>query len=231
MQFFKKKEVDDSIVSNKNWYADRYQSVLVQRNFLLLLTMVSLAGIIVSVLAVIKVTSSKTIEPFVIEIEERSGVTNVIRPLLKEKFAYDEVLRRYFLMKYMNARETYDPASYEYAYSTVVRLLSSGEVYGNFRQTISSDNLRSPIRLGFKGKRLIKVVSITPLTTAAGQKGFTAQVRFTSTDVSQQGNSVDKHLVATINFDYQDLNLTKDERDINPLGFQVTEYRVDEETL
>jgi type IV secretion system protein VirB8 len=227
MQLFKKKETDDSVVAKKNWYADRYQTVVVQRNFLLLLTMISLAGIIVSAIAVIKVTSSKTIEPFVIEIEEKTGITNVIRPLLKEKFSHEEALTRYFIMKYINARETYDPSSFEYNYSTVARILSSSEVYSQFRRSISADNPESPLRLGLKGERTIKVISITPLVVAAGQTGFTAQVRFVATSTA----STPKNLVATINYLYQDLELNRDERDINPLGFQVTGYRIDEEAL
>jgi type IV secretion system protein VirB8 len=227
MQFFKKKETDDSVAAKKNWYADRYQTVIVQRNFLVLLTMICLFGIIVSVLAVIKVSSSKTIEPFVIEIEEKTGITNVIRPLLKEKFTHEEALTRYFIMKYMNARETYDSASFEYNYSTVTRILSSSEVYSDFRRSIVADNPQSPLRLGSRGERTIKVISITPLTTAAGQRGFTSQIRFVSTNTLTGS----KNYVATMNYIYQDLELNKDERDINPLGFQVTGYRIDEETL
>ena len=231
MQFFKKKEADDSIAAKKNWYEDRFQTVQVQRNFLLLLTLISLAGVIVSVLAVLEVTSSKTIEPFVIEIDEKTGVTNVIRPLLKEQFSADETLRRYFIMKYMNARETYDAGSYHYNYFTVVRLMSSSAVQAQFRRDISADNVKSPLRLSSQGQRIIKVRSITPLSPSPGQSGFVAQVRFSTEDKGRSIRPNIKNLVATINFDYMDLSLTTEERAINPLGFQVTGYRTDEETL
>ena len=228
---FSKKNKGNSLESKKNWYLDRYQTTLVQRNFLLLLTLISLIGIIVSSIVVVNVTSSKTVEPFVIEIEEKTGITNVIRPLLKEQFAYDEALRRYFVMKYLNARETYDFGSYRYNYYTIVRILSDEKVYANFRREVSPDNPKSPVRMEAKGQRIVKVKSMSLLSgNTVKSPGFTVQVRFTAETIGREYSGV-KHLVATINFDYVDLNLTREERDINPLGFQVTGYRKDDEVL
>jgi type IV secretion system protein VirB8 len=100
------------------------------------------------------------------------------------------------------------------------------EVYGQFRRQVYVDNPHSPIRLG-KSKRTVKIKSITFLKTRKGDKGFTAQIRFTTKD----GRAKEKHLVATMAFDYQDLSLTSVERAINPLGFQVLSYRTDNEVL
>ena len=226
MGLFTKKVKDESIEVKKNWYADRYQTVVVQRNFLTLITIASLAGIIFSVLSVVKINSSKTIEPFVIEIEDKTGITNVIRPLQQEKYAYDEVLRRYFLTQYITKRETYNYSTFDYNYFTVVRLLSGGAVYGAFRNEVYASNPNSPVRLG-QVQRSIKIKSMTFLQPVKGQDGFTAQIRFKSDD---NGANI-KHKVATINFDFADLVLTDEERAVNPLGFQVIGYRVDDEIM
>lgn len=231
MRLFGRKDEDDSLEAKKNWYSDRYQTTLIQRNFLLLLTMISLAGIIVSVITVVQVTSSKSVEPFVIEIEEKTGITNVIRPLLKEKFAYDEALRRYFIMKYVNAREGYDFGSYKYNYYTVIRLLSTSKVYSEFRKQVAPESVDSPLRMEARGQRVVKAKSMALLEQPTKDKpGFTVQVRF-ALETSGNDYAGVKNLVATINFDYFDLSLTTEERDINPLGFQVTGYRIDEEVL
>ena len=226
----KNQSSEDSITAKKNWYADRYQTVAVQRNFLLLICLISVVGIMVSVLTVIQVTSSKTVEPFVIEIEEKTGITNVIRPLIKEQFAYDDALRRYFVMKYLNARETYDGGSYKENYYNVVRLMSTQPVYSEFKREISSSNPDSPLKLGPSAHIDIKVKSISLLKNGNNEQGFTMQVRFVK---SRSGRSLsgEKHLVATVTFDYFDLSLTSEQRYINPLGFQVINYRKDEEVL
>ncbi len=231
MDFFKKKNSEDTIEAKKSWYADRYQSVVVQRNLLLLLTISALIGIVVAVLIVVQVTTSKTIEPFVIEIEEKTGITNVIRPLLKEKFAYDEALRKYFIMKYMNARETYSNNSFKYNYYTVARLLSTSKVNASFRRSVNVNNPGSPLRLGQNGTKSIKIKSTSLLTTAKRGAGFTVQIRFASTTTNSDNKSTTRHKIATMSFNYFDLVLTEKERNINPLGFQVTSYRVDNETI
>jgi len=230
MQFFKKKKADDSIASKRDWYTERYQTVLVQRNFFFFLTVVSFFVIIVSVLAVIRVTSSKNIEPFAIEIEDKTGITNVIRPLLKGEFADNENLRRYFVLKYINARETYDPGTYSYKYNTVVRLLSNGPVYSAFRQSVKQDAPDSPRRFGNKGSRTIKIKSISDLKTGPDQPGYAMHVRFSQTDTGISYSRT-KNLLATINFDFVDMSLTMEQRAVNPLGFQVTGYSIDEENL
>jgi len=226
MGLFRKKATEDSIELKKNWYADRYQTVVVQRNFLALVTIVSLAGIIFSVLSVVKITASKTIEPFVIEVEEKTGITNVIRPLQKEKYAFDEVLRRYFIYQYVTKRESYDLASFDYNYFTFVRLLSDAGVYSAFRKDVNATNASSPVRLG-SAQRTVKIKSITFPPPVTGQSGFVSQIRFKSEDPL----SGVKNKVITMNFDYFDLSLNQEDRAVNPLGFQVTGYRVDDEIL
>lgn len=231
MRFFGKKEKDESIEVKKSWYEDRYQTVVVQRNFLALVTIASLAGIIFSVLSVVKIVSSKTIEPFVIGIEDKTGITNVIRPIQQEKYAYDEVLRRYFLTQYITKRETYNINSFEYNYFTVVRLFSNSGVYGAFRNSVYVSNPNSPVRLG-NTQRTIKIKSIVFMPPINGQAGFPVQIRFKSEDgdgLNTGGNI--KHKLATISFEFADLVLTDEERAINPLGFQVIGYRVDDEIV
>ena len=225
MGLFKKKVQEDSIEIKKNWYADRYQTVVVQRNFLVLVTILSIACIILSVLALVRVVTSRTIEPFVIEIEQKTGITNVIRPLQQEKYAYDETLRRYFLYHYITKRETYDISSFEYNYFTFVRLLSDSGVYSAFKRDVGASNPSSPVRLG-QSKRTIKIKSMIFPPAISGQNGFVAQIHFVSEDQSGAKNKV-----ATINFVFSDLVLTQEERAVNPLGFQVVGYRLDDEIL
>ena len=43
------------------------------------------------------------------------------------------------------------------------------------------------------------------------------------------GNRQTFHKIAVVDFDYVPMELTESERDINPIGFQVTAYRVDDD--
>ena len=226
MGLFKNKVQSESIEVKKNWYADRYQTVVVQRNFLVLLLILALAGVILAVLSMVRIASSKTVEPFVIEVEERSGITNVIRPLSVERYSTDEAIQKFYLYNYVTKRESYNPLTYSYNYDTVIRLLSGREVYAAFKAQISTNNPDSPLRLG-QGQRIVKGVSIGVPVTVKGQSGLVVNVRFRTED---SGGAV-RNRVAVVNFMLTDMLLTMEERAVNPLGFQVIGYRVEDESL
>lgn len=188
--------------------------------------MTCLVCVMISTLGVIEVTSGKKIEPFVIEIEEKSGVTNVIRPLLLEQINQDEVMKRYFITKYVKAREEFRKSTYEYQYNQVVGLMSSPQVFQKFKSSLSSaDSPNNPTLMG-ANVREIKINSVVKLSTPNNPNGQTYQVRF-----SEDGKSNPRSYLVTIDFQFIDVQLTHAQRDINPLGFYVTGYSVDEENL
>lgn len=211
----------------RNWYEDRYQSALVQRNLLLLVVLLALVGVSFAVITVLQVSSSKKISPFVIQVEDKTGITSVVQPL--EKFSSNEVVQRYFLMKYLNARETYSFYDYRHQFYTVVRLLSEDDVYNSFRRWLLTEGSDSPIRYGDKLERTINVKSITYLPSNNEASGYTVQVRFKQMDVLYKRPQPAKHKIATVSFDFFPMRLTTEEQYVNPLGFQVTSYRIDNE--
>lgn len=224
-----KKAERKTLLQKRNWYEDRYQSALVQRNLLLLVVLLALLGISFSVITVLQVSSSKKISPFVIQVEDKTGITTVVQPL--QKFSTNEIIQKYFIMKYLNARENYSFHDYRYQYYTVVRLLSDDKVYSEFRRWLVSEKAGSPLRYGEKIERTITVKSMTYLPTNNNAPGYTVQVRFKRTDVLHKRVQPDIHKIATINFDFFPMRLTTDEQYVNPLGFQVLSYRLDNEVL
>lgn len=218
--FGKKKPKNGQLEAAKNWYADRYQFVVIQRNVLALITLLALAGLGITTFAVARIAGSKSFEPFVLEIESKTGITTVVDQNTFSKFKADESVIRFFILKYINAREGYDVYNYSFDYGHTVRLLSSGEVYRDFAKSIGLDNPKSPIRLGNKTRR----VSLKSMTFLTAKK---VQSRVLVSD------SVDGelHRVITIDFEFFDLRLSMAERYINPLGFQVVNYRNDEEAV
>ena len=62
----------------KSWYSNRYQIVVVQRNILLLFTLVSMFSVAISIIFVKTIMSSKSLEPYVIEVEEKTGIATVV---------------------------------------------------------------------------------------------------------------------------------------------------------
>ena len=215
-----------SSISSGNWHNDRYNSVVVQRNILLFLVVLSVFCTGASTFVIFRIGKTRTIEPFVVEIEKKSGITTLVNPMTVKQYSADEVLSNYFIIEYVKARELFEPSSFQYNYYTKVRLLSSQDTYSSFRSWIRPSNPSSPMTLyADVTSGLLKVRSLQHL--GAGK----AQIRFTLEFVSGNGSVIKKDRIATLTFRYSTLEMNEQERQVNPLGFQITYYRADDEFL
>jgi len=206
----------------RNWYADRYQRVLVQRNILALVTLVALVVVLLSTISVARLTPLKSVQPFLIQVDERSGVTQVVNPLQAKEMSENEALRQHFVTNYVRARESYDVSSYGYNFDAV-RVMSTPPIFNQYRRLFDPTNKESPVsQHGADYKRYVDFKAITFLNDN------TAQVRAAITEDTRAGRS-EKRYIILLTFDFVKLELTLRDRYMNPLGFQVSNYRLDEE--
>jgi type IV secretion system protein VirB8 len=212
-------------IDNKNWYRDRYQRVLVQRKLLTLITLLSLFCTLIMVLVIAQLTPLKTVEPFVIQVDQKSGITQTVDPLTVKELTANEAVNNFFIVQYIRSRETYDIHDLARNYN-IVRIMSERDkVYPEFVARADPNNPRSnAARLGSTGQRTVKFKSITYLNPQL------AQARLL---IEEKGNNsyTQQHMIALLGFQYIKLNLNNEERYINPLGFRVTDYRLDEDVL
>ncbi|WCR57531.1 VirB8 family type IV secretion system protein [Wolbachia endosymbiont of Ctenocephalides felis wCfeJ] len=222
LKFFKQKKDSKSLDKDVNWNSNRYSMVIAQRNTLLLFTLILLVAISISILAIFKISTSSTIEPFVIEIEKKSGIVQWVDPVTVKQYSADEVLNNHFIAEYIKSREVFDPYNYNYNYYTKVRLFSSSDVYNEFRNDIKLQNMDDLLYSDFV-KNEFKVRSIQKLSDG------TVQVRFTVESTRKDGSFVRKNKIVIMSYRYASLKMDDQQRYVNPLGFQVTSYRVDDE--
>jgi type IV secretion system protein VirB8 len=208
-----------------DWYADRYQSVFVSRNRWLVTALLALGLALAQALALVTLIPLKTSVPFVIK-EEVSGAITTLAPLTGDNsITYQESSRKYFLARYVISRESYDPADLSENYQAVALLSDPIEAQA-FNRLIMQSNPRSPIRLfGQTSKRAVRVKSISLLNERL------AQVRLTVTDKNHSGTEITSEWVAVVGFRYGPAPASESDRLINPLGFYVTSYRLDQEVV
>jgi type IV secretion system protein VirB8 len=163
------------------------------------------------------------VEPFILTIEDGTNITNVVNPVDRTALTTNEALQRYFLVQYVTVRESYNASEMEYK-KNVVRLFSSGGVFSRYNMNMINDKNSPPNKYGVNNTLTVKVRSLQFL-----QAGKLAQVRFTITEGEGAKQIFNK--IATINFDYVAMELNMTERYINPLGFIINDYRVDDEIL
>lgn len=212
-----------------NWYADRYGSILIQRNILLIFIVAILICLAFAILMLGKIAVSHKIEPLVIQIEDKTGIPSIVNPLAPDSVALtgNEALNRYFIVMYIRNRETYCANSYEYNYRTVVRLLSAPDVYSSFINSLNSDKNSPLVIYGNSICTDIELRSILPISSDAKTGTYTVQIRFN--EVGIKGQQFTNPKLATLTFSYPQNQMTLQDRLVNPLGFRVTSYSSSDE--
>ena len=175
--------------------------------------------------AVAGLTPLKTAVPFVIRVDNNTGVTDVVTTLKKSEKSYGEVTDKYFLAQYVRYREGYDWETVQDTFDAT-NLLSAPPVQQQFAElyreskdaphTILKDKFRINVRVN-----------------ALAFVGNMAQVRFEKIMIALGGDKnvlPPQRYIATIAYQYKNAPMDEKDRLVNPLGFSVTSYRVDRET-
>jgi type IV secretion system protein VirB8 len=180
-----------------------------------------------AVVAVAGLTPLKTTEPFVVRVDSSTGIVDVISALKEDKTNYDEAVNKYFLSKYVMAREHWLFSTYKEDYQTVGLLSDSQEqksyaVYMNPR-----NNPKSPLNVfGEAAEVKVQIKNISFINDGV------AMVRYIKTVERSGERERPTHWVATVPFTYVSAPMKEKDRLVNPLGFQVVGgYRNDPETV
>lgn len=208
------------VVREKNWYRDKYEAIRVQRNIFSVIAAVSLSASLLAVFTLQQLTPLKSVEPFVVQVDERSGLTEIVDPTEQQKKKTDENLNNYFLWQFVRARETMDTID-NATRANVVRVMSAPDVNKKYIQDLSKIK---------NAQGILRTLSNPTVTYLVEKDKNVAQVRFNINEIYGLVNT-NLNKIATIEFAYEPLNLTREERLINPLGFQVVKYRIDEEAV
>jgi type IV secretion system protein VirB8 len=203
----------------KSWYSNRYQIVVVQRNILLLFTLLSMFSVAISIIFVKSIMSSKSLEPYVIEVEEKTGIATVVDQITAGYLTGDQAIRRFFINKFVHIASGYEPKNYKSDLEEM-RLFSTPNVYAEFRSRINSREL------GANSKISVRIKSIL------FQEQNTAQIRIVRQIEIPESTTKTIDEVITMGFYFSpNIQLTTEERLINPLGFQVNKYSITEEVF
>jgi type IV secretion system protein VirB8 len=205
----------------RNWYEERADTLIVQRNILLILSTLLMVAIVASVIAVIFVVNSREFNPFVIQVDNSTGVATIVNPVSSEILEGDEALSRYFIKKYLIARETYNPVNFDTEARKMVRLFSSNSVYYNYLGYIKNKDVDPILMYGQNNTTFLIVKSWSKLEKNK------YMVRFSINETA--GNKKIFNKIAVVSFAYIPMELTDVDRDINPVGFQINGYRVDDD--
>ena len=188
-------------------------------------TIAAIAGTvaIVSVAAVAGLTPLKTVEPFVVRVDNSTGIVDVVSGLKSGPLDYDEAVRKWFASRYVRSREGFTSSEAEENFRNVTLMTAPAE-QARFVAWFSGRNPESPQNVyGDRATVRIKVKTISLIGSNV------MQVRYLRT--MTRGDEVNQtHWIATLTYSFVNAPMSEQDRLVNPLGFLVTEFRADPET-
>lgn len=176
---------------------------------------------IAAVLALMLMVPLKRTEVVPVLVNRSTGEVRVLQSLSEQTITPNEAITQALLVRYVVARETYQREDLERFYERVATL-SAPQVFQRYKAQFSADGDKNPIERFGTEVRAVTLKSVTLLSGNAGQ------VRF-FTEVAQPAGTLRNDWIATIRYDYVNTPTQLRDRIDNPLGFQVTSYRVDQE--
>lgn len=172
--------------------------------------------------------------PYLVMADAYTGTSTVAR--LSEDFTNrsittSDAINRSNVAHFMLARESYDVALMNLRDWTTVYAMSSPDVASGYTSLHANNNPNAPYHLYGRSRAIrVKILSIVMLGGGNGAVPKGATVRF-QRSLYDKSSGVARHLdskIATMEFAYNaNLEMDEEDRIENPLGFQVTSYRVD----
>ncbi|MGF6419521.1 type IV secretion system protein VirB8 [Stenotrophomonas sp. AN71] len=172
--------------------------------------------------------------PFLVMADAYTGTATVARlsgTFQGETITTNEAINRSNVAQYVLARESYDSAVMGLRDWELVFVMSTDPVAQSMRVRYAGNNPQNPfVMYGRERAIRVKILSITPLGAEPNGSFRGASVRIQRSLLDKRtgvATYLDNQLV-TMRFGYnQNLALSEQDRILNPLAFQVSEYRVD----
>ena len=190
-----------------------------------LIAFVSIFIALISIVAVVLLTPLKTIEPYVIRVDNTTGMVDILTMLDEKEISSKEAIDQYFIFQYVKAREGYYYELLNQDY-LLTQLMSSEKVANEYRAWYEGENARDQI-LKNSNEVNVQILSIV-LGNSNGVKTSTIRAKIITKNLNTRGLS-ESTKVITLSYDYILAKASEENRILNPLGFKVTNYRIDEE--
>lgn len=183
-----------------------------------------------SAVALVVLMPLKQVEPFVVRVDNTTGIVDVV-PVYTGGAAPEEAVTRYFLTHYLTVCERFSFATAESDYEECGAFHSAQRNQAWYAEWTAT-NPASPLNVHKDGSSVrVQVASVSFFTRASGLADL-AQVRYLKA-VRQAGGTDEKytHWVATIQYAYAAPAKDPKMRRWNPLGFKIVEFKSEPEVM
>ncbi|PZM15717.1 virB8 family protein [Rhizobium tubonense] len=180
---------------------------------------------LVSLVTLAMLVPLKSFEPYIVEVDKNTGYIEVKTGLTRPaSLTEQQAITQANIVRYIRSREGYDPYAIEENFG-IAALLSTGNAARALQDLYSAANVQNPARVYGRNKRVTTEIASVTFPNAS-----TGIVRFSTVEQSD-AETIPRHWIAVVRYRYTDTPATNEWRFENPLGFQVYDYRRDQETV
>jgi type IV secretion system protein VirB8 len=217
---------EDYYAKAGSWADERTQSIYASRKVAWTVALIAASIAVLEALALVFMTPLKTVVPHTVLVDRQTGFVQALDPSQPQKIAPQKALTQSFLVQYIEAREGFDIATVQQQFKKVA-IWSSGTAKSGYVNMMQASNPQSPLATLPRNTVInVQVRSVSPLSHSS------AMVRFATTRLDQgAAGQQPQNWVAIIRYRYASAPMTVEDRYVNPLGFEVIDYRKDAETL
>lgn len=219
-------EIDSYLREAETWASDRRAGEERSRRIAWIIAGTATAVAALEAIALATLVPLKTVEPYTLLVDRQTGYVEALQPLERQTISADAALTRSFLVQYVIARESFDLAGVRANYRKIA-LWSAPEVRTAYTNMMQAGNPASPFATLPRNAQVeVTVKSVSSL----GPSTSLVRFRTTRSDAFGQGLTP-RDWAAVISYRYSGAPMSADDRLLNPLGFEVTRYRRDAETI
>lgn len=203
-----------------DWRYQQFESTRLRLRWSLVLNSVLFGLLGLSLALLFILLPLKQTVPYVISLNESTGEMSQVGELTPASIENKKLLTRYFILRYIQNRESYHADSLDRPYQ-IAYAMSAPNVAEMYAKEVNTQNNDSPFQRYGKDKFVTVAVK-----SVAWLNGNTAEVHFEKI-LHEHLNDKVTHMpmVAILKWDYQPQKTTLKILDRNPLGFKVIYYQ------
>lgn len=219
----KAQKAEDFFAEAKTWETTRVAELEHAKTVAWRVAIGACAIAVTSSLAITFMLPLKRTELKVVRVDNSTGIVDVVTENPGAKTNYDEAVNKYFAKQYVRFREGYSRQLASDYYQSVA-IMSGGAEQQRYFAWFSPKNAMSPLNV-YKDSARVRIT----IKSTTFLKPNVALVRYTKHVERGAEKPIPSHWAATITFTYNGAKISEKDAEINPLGFQVTEYRTDQD--
>ena len=200
------------------WEESQYHATNKQRNILIILFIICVITISILAFHISYLAQNAQKQVYIIQVDNETGNAQLINNSKANKLFSNDSIALYFIEKYIHIRENYTADQSRYS-KDFIKLFSSNGIYRQYIGYMNKEkeNLNRKYQ---SAKTYIKIKN------KMKYNDNTYLIRFNL--YTTNSSTFTKH-AAIISVKYKNMKLSEKELKINPIGLQITEYKINEE--